>query len=87
MTKRGTLITGLVVEKNFFRPTAVVDIGEAIGGSPLTGVVQVSAGVEHTCAVKKAGTVVCWGSGGSGRLGHRAVSREMVPVEVQSARV
>ena len=70
--------------ENKYHPTAVVDVGEAIGGSPLTGVVQVSAGVEHTCAVKGAGTVVCWGSGGSGRLGHRATSRERVPVEVQS---
>ena len=34
-----------------------------------SGVTQVSAGGEHTCAVVNGGAM-CWGEGGSGRLGH-----------------
>lgn len=36
----------------------------------LTGVIGVSAGREHTCAVKNSGVVVCWGDNRHGQLGN-----------------
>lgn len=42
------------------RPRAVRGVGDAI---------DISLGAAHTCAVRKAGTVVCWGSNDHGALG------------------
>ena len=36
---------------------------------PLSDVIHVSAGADHTCAVRSNGKVYCWGRGASGRLG------------------
>ena len=37
--------------------------------APLSGVVQLSAGSSHTCALTSAETVLCWGDGAYGQLG------------------
>jgi alpha-tubulin suppressor-like RCC1 family protein len=45
--------------------------------------VAISAGDEHSCALRKSGSVACWGSGIYGRLGDGRSSRDSAqPVEV-----
>lgn len=40
------------------------------GSGPLTGVTQVAAGRNHTCALLGSGQVRCWGFNGDGQLGN-----------------
>ena len=65
---------------NSDHPVAVVD--EDNGSGTLTGIVQVSAGAYHTCALTSEGGVVCWGQGASGQLGNRANAIKDAPVNV-----
>lgn len=50
---------------------------------PLAGVVQISAGDSHTCAVLDDGRVVCWGSNNYGELGNDSPTRSSTPIEVE----
>jgi hypothetical protein len=67
-------------------PVQVLASGTA-GTDPvvLGGVIQVSAGDFHTCALLSNGTVRCWGNGGQGRLGDGTTSRAVNPVVVLSS--
>jgi alpha-tubulin suppressor-like RCC1 family protein len=47
-------------------PTAVINLG--------TDTKQISAGTDHTCALKTNGKVVCWGFNGFGQLGRPNVT-------------
>jgi alpha-tubulin suppressor-like RCC1 family protein len=42
----------------------------------------VAAGHQHTCAIRKDGTLWCWGAGEYGQLGNGARERQNVPVAV-----
>ena len=42
---------------------------QASDGSTLSGIIQIAAGLDHTCALMDGGQVQCWGSGHSGELG------------------
>ena len=49
-----------------------------------SGVIQISAGEEHTCAVLSNGGVRCWGLNTNGRLGNNSTSETNVPVNVSN---
>ncbi len=48
----------------------------------LTGVVQITAGDAHTCALLSDRTLRCWGEGGSGQLGYGGVADRTTPTAV-----
>jgi len=52
------------------------------GNTPLAGVVQISAGVFHTCAVLEDTTARCWGLNASGQLGDGTTTQRNAPVVV-----
>jgi len=56
-------------------------VGKA-GGSPLTGVVEVSAGMLHSLALKGDGTVWAWGSNVLNQLGDGTTTDRLQPVQV-----
>ncbi|MBL8310998.1 MAG: hypothetical protein JNL19_11290 [Burkholderiales bacterium] len=68
LNKRGQLGNGSLTTSS--NPTAV---------SGLTGVLELSAGDNHTCARLSGGIVRCWGFGGTGQLGQGAFASSTTP--------
>ena len=63
------------------RTTLVQVVG--LGGSGnLTDISQITAGSNHTCAVKTDGTAWCWGENGDGQLGNNSTTDKSTPVQV-----
>jgi alpha-tubulin suppressor-like RCC1 family protein len=58
----------------------IIDAARAYGvpvvrDVPVGGqVTQITAGIEHTCALVSGGTVRCWGAGSFGRLGYGSIN-------------
>jgi alpha-tubulin suppressor-like RCC1 family protein len=60
-----------------------VDWGVPVGVSGLsTGVRDVAAGEDHSCALLDAGNVKCWGENYAGQLGDGTFDASLVPVDV-----
>jgi len=69
----GELGNGATTSNPTFAPVAV---------SGLTGVVSISAGIYHTCAVTQVGGVWCWGYNNEGQLGNGTKTDSSIPVPV-----
>jgi len=52
------------------------------GSAPLTGVVAISAGYQHACALLASGSELCWGANGNGGLGNGTETDSTLPVQV-----
>ena len=76
----GRLGDGISDDRNY--PVGVI-AGQG-SSDLLSGIVQVSSGQSHTCALKSDGTVSCWGAGYSGQLGNGATTNKNYPVGVIS---
>ena len=74
----GQLGNGKTVNKG--HPVAVVT--SETDTTPLTGIVQVATGREHSCARTDQGEVKCWGYGANGRLGNGSSTNTNYPVDV-----
>lgn len=72
MNKNGQLGDG--THKNSSAPVDVIGLG--------SGVVAVSSGVDHACAISEDRSVRCWGSNGAGQLGDGTTTDSAVPVKV-----
>jgi alpha-tubulin suppressor-like RCC1 family protein len=47
-----------------------------------SGVIAITAGEYHTCAITAGGRLVCWGDNGSGQLGDGTTTMRTTPVQV-----
>jgi len=52
-------------------------------GTPLSSVVGLAAGGNHTCAILSGEQVFCWGENSSGQLGNNSLADSNIPVAVQ----
>ena len=47
--------------------------------------IQISAGVNFTCALDTTGPAYCWGLNSSGQLGNNSTTQSLVPVAVSTS--
>jgi alpha-tubulin suppressor-like RCC1 family protein len=80
----GTKVAGVYFPSDYYSPsytryqsTVPVEVGS------IATATQVSAGIEHSCAVLSSGKVNCWGSNGYGQLGNDSNVSGPTPVEVK----
>jgi alpha-tubulin suppressor-like RCC1 family protein len=73
----GQLGDGTTVNKSTPTPTLVPIL--IFGLTPMTGVVAITAGDNHNCALKTDGTVRCWGWNAYGQLGDGSTTNSLTP--------
>ena len=61
-----------------------VNVLDSTGNTPLSGVVAIAAGQDHSCAITGAGAAICWGDNAQGELGggSESGSLAMTPMPV-----
>jgi hypothetical protein len=74
---RGSLGDGLSSNN----PTPVTVL-QARDGAPLTGVLEIAAGADQSCARMSDRTVRCWGANDAGKLGNGNATDQPTPVPV-----
>ncbi|MCM8806244.1 MAG: FG-GAP-like repeat-containing protein [Candidatus Omnitrophica bacterium] len=62
-----------------------VQVKDTTGNGYLSGIIMVSAGGFHSCALSYDGTVYTWGANSAGQLGDGTTSRRNIPVKVKSS--
>ena len=55
-----------------------------VAGQPISGVVSISGGYEHACAILTNGEAMCWGRNNYGQLGDGTTTNRNVPTPVVS---
>ena len=71
---------------NANRAVEVVDV-DGSSDALLSQIVHISAGGDHTCAVKEDGKAFCWGKGSGGRLGYGGTTSSPTPKAIGSVEV
>ena len=61
---------------------ALLASGNTLALVPLTGIVKITAGYTHTCALTSDGRVKCWGDNFRGMLGDDSTTTRLIPVDV-----
>jgi alpha-tubulin suppressor-like RCC1 family protein len=64
-------------------PTSMSTVSVPTRVPELNDVVQIAAGANHACALKRDGTVWCWGSNGSGQIGDGSILVALSPTQVR----
>jgi alpha-tubulin suppressor-like RCC1 family protein len=59
--------------------TAIVVVKDLANAIP-----RIAVGNSHTCVTTSAGSIVCWGANGWGKLGNRTNSDSSVPIAVSN---
>lgn len=63
-------------------PDVTFSSNTAVWVAGLTGAVQISAGGDHTCALRESGQVLCWGDNLKGQLGDGTTTQRGTPTPV-----
>ncbi len=69
---------------NGTRTSSTSPVFVQLGAGNLTDIVQISAGLLHTCAINIFGEAFCWGVNATGQLGDGSTTDQSIPVMVQS---
>lgn len=73
---------GQLGDGTFTQTSTPVRVLDSTGNAPLSGIVGISAGQYHTCAVTNDGAALCWGDNAKGELGNGTEVGSNLPVAV-----
>jgi alpha-tubulin suppressor-like RCC1 family protein len=74
--------TGQLGNGTLTQSSVPVEVLGSASSAPLSGVVSIAAGQDHTCAVTSAGAALCWGDNSEGELGNGTGNGSNIPVAV-----